>query len=324
MTRAARGIITRFHGAARFLARNLSALHLRTLHVERFGAGPKKGDGPFEAVCQRSGKTVQVGATEHLLDCLERAGIEVPFGCRGQLRDLRSGRPGGDDHPSRYGSVRRRAGGRKENAGLCLAREGDVDCGPLISMALGVHWMNSASTEYVGVKQKIIHEIRRLAAIFVYLSIFFLVFKLYTRLVLSQYHLDYFEYGLSILQAFALAKVILTAEGLRLGQRFRERPLIIPTLYSTVVFAAFAWAFAILEHLIVGLLRGKGISEALTELFDKGWPHLAAMTLVVFVAFLPFFAFREAERVLGAGKLRDLFIKGRANVEHREARDVGQ
>jgi ferredoxin len=53
-----------------------------SIHVERFGAGPRKGDEPFEAVCQRSGKTVQVGATEHLLDCLEHAGIEVAFGCR--------------------------------------------------------------------------------------------------------------------------------------------------------------------------------------------------------------------------------------------------
>jgi vanillate O-demethylase ferredoxin subunit len=53
-----------------------------SIHVERFGAGPRKGDEPFEAVCQLSGKTIQVGATEHLLDCLEHAGIEVPFGCR--------------------------------------------------------------------------------------------------------------------------------------------------------------------------------------------------------------------------------------------------
>jgi ferredoxin-NADP reductase len=53
-----------------------------SIHVERFGAGPRKGDAPFVAVCQLSGKTVNVGATEHLLDCLEHAGIEVPFGCR--------------------------------------------------------------------------------------------------------------------------------------------------------------------------------------------------------------------------------------------------
>ena len=53
-----------------------------TIHVERFGAGPRKGDAAFVAVCQNSGKTINVGATEHLLDCLEHAGIEVPFGCR--------------------------------------------------------------------------------------------------------------------------------------------------------------------------------------------------------------------------------------------------
>ena len=53
-----------------------------TIHVERFGAGPRKGDAAFVAVCRNSGKTINVGATEHLLDCLEHAGIEVPFGCR--------------------------------------------------------------------------------------------------------------------------------------------------------------------------------------------------------------------------------------------------
>ena len=53
-----------------------------SIHVERFGAETHKGDEPFDAVCQNAGKTVKVGAAEHLLDCLEHAGIEVPFGCR--------------------------------------------------------------------------------------------------------------------------------------------------------------------------------------------------------------------------------------------------
>jgi cytochrome P450/ferredoxin-NADP reductase len=53
-----------------------------SIHVERFGAAPRKGDEPFEALCKVSGKTVKVGATESLLDDLEHAGIEVPFGCR--------------------------------------------------------------------------------------------------------------------------------------------------------------------------------------------------------------------------------------------------
>ena len=107
--------------------------------------------------------------------------------------------------------------------------------------------------------------------------------------------------GLTILKALALAKIILTAEALRLGERFRERPLIIPTLYATLVFPVFALAFGIPEHIIVGLFHGKSPSEVLTELLDKGWPRLAGMTLVVFVAFRPFFACRESERALGDG-----------------------
>jgi hypothetical protein len=119
-------------------------------------------------------------------------------------------------------------------------------------------------------EKKVIHEIRRLAMIFAYLASFFLVFRFYTRLVLSEYQINYFEYGLTLLKAPALAKIILTAEALRLGERFRERQLIIPTLYTTLVFSAFALAFEILEHIIVGLFHGKGPSEVFTELLDKG------------------------------------------------------
>jgi len=53
-----------------------------TIHVERFGAAPKKGDQSFKVVCVGADKTVEVGPAETLLDCLEHAGIEVPFGCR--------------------------------------------------------------------------------------------------------------------------------------------------------------------------------------------------------------------------------------------------
>jgi hypothetical protein len=172
--------------------------------------------------------------------------------------------------------------------------------------------MHSTKQESPSLKQKLVHEIRQLLFIAAYLASFFLVFKLYTRLVLAEYGVDYFAYGLTLLKALALAKIILTAEALHLGERFRERPLIVPTVYNTVVFAAFALVFEILEHIILGRFHGKTASGVLTEILDKGWPHLASMTLVVFVAFLPFFAFRETDRALGGTKLRDMFIKRRS------------
>ncbi len=170
--------------------------------------------------------------------------------------------------------------------------------------------MSGTDTKQHGTKEKLVHELRQLLVISLYLFVFFAVFRLYTRLVLEEYDINYFQYGLTLLKSVALAKIILTGEALRLGETSRSRPLIVLTVYFAVVFSAFAFAFEILEHIVLGWFRGKGPSAALAEMADKGWPHLLAMAMVVFVAFLPFFAFRETSRALGAGKLRDLFLRG--------------
>ncbi len=170
--------------------------------------------------------------------------------------------------------------------------------------------MNATATKRDVAKEKLVHELRQLVAISLYLFSFFAVFRLYTKLVLEEYRIDYFHYGLTLLKSVALAKIILTGEALRLGERWRARPLIVLTVYYAVVFSAFAFAFEILEHLALGWFRGKGPADVLGEILEKGWPHLVAMALVVFVAFLPFFAFRELGRALGERKLRDLFFRG--------------
>jgi hypothetical protein len=171
--------------------------------------------------------------------------------------------------------------------------------------------MNNAIPKGIGLRKKLAHEIRQLLFIAAYLALFFLVFRLYTDLILEQYGVNYFEYGLTIVKALALAKIILTAEALHLGERFRAHPLIVPTIYNTIVFALFALVFEILEHILMGKIHGKTITEVLTGIANEGWPRLAGTTLVVLIAFLPFFAFRETERELGEARLRDLFFKSR-------------
>jgi hypothetical protein len=171
--------------------------------------------------------------------------------------------------------------------------------------------MDSETANKVGIKQKILHEIKQFVAISVYLTLFFSVFKWYKRLILAEYQVDYLGYGYVVIQSLALAKIILTGEALRVGRRYHERPLIVATLYKAVIFSALVWAFDVLEHLLIGTIRGKELTEVLHEFLDKGWAHNIALTLVVFVAFLPFFAFRELERALGERELHELFFKRR-------------
>src|SRR5262245_57238795 len=81
----------------------------------------------------------------------------------------------------------------------------------------------------------------------------------------------------------------------------------VPTLYKAVVFSVWVGVFSLLEATVHGLLHRQGLLGGFEEIASKGRYELLAGCVVTFVAFIPFFAFKEAERVLGEGTLRALF-----------------
>ncbi|WP_406135261.1 PDR/VanB family oxidoreductase [Streptomyces sp. NBC_01089] len=71
-------------GPAPMLAALEAAFPAGRLRIERFRPAARKfaPETAFEAVCARSGQTVQVDADKSLLDALNHAGRSVPSGCR--------------------------------------------------------------------------------------------------------------------------------------------------------------------------------------------------------------------------------------------------
>ena len=175
--------------------------------------------------------------------------------------------------------------------------------------------MDDATSNKSGWKNKLKREMAEYLANFVYLALFFGVFAWYRRLVLDEYRIGYFHYGASLIEALVLAKLIIIGDILRLGRGLEDRPLIIPALYKSAVFIIWVAAFSVVERVVEGLLHGKGMMGGIDELLSKGFYELAARCMVVFFAFIPFFAFRELERVEGEGKLRRLLFRGRQAPE---------
>ena len=175
--------------------------------------------------------------------------------------------------------------------------------------------MNNENKKKSGLKQKAVHEITEYFINFIYLACFFGLFTWYRRLILAEYHIAYLNYGVSFIQAFVLAKVIMLGDILRLRRRLQGRPLIFPTLYNTVVFTVWILLFIVLEHTVGGLLRRKGVAGGFEEIISLGGYELLARCMIVFFVFVPFFAFKELGRVLGEGKLRELFFRRRAATE---------
>jgi hypothetical protein len=103
--------------------------------------------------------------------------------------------------------------------------------------------------------------------------------------------------------------VILIGDALGLNRRAENKPLIYPTVRKAIVFSIFVGIFAAIEHMIEGLVHGKGVAGGLATLWSEGRDEILARCLVTFFAFIPFVAFRELGMLLGEGKLRRLFFR---------------
>lgn len=162
------------------------------------------------------------------------------------------------------------------------------------------------------IKQKIENEMYLLLIYFSFLSLFFCSLTTYHRLILGQYSISYLHYGYGILQALILSKIILIGQSLRLGERFMDKPLIIPTLFKAVIYSIFTFFFIICEHFVTGFLRGIGFAELYQEFVNITFDVVLAKTLVVFLVFILFFAFLEIGSLMGENKLFKLFFSGKA------------
>jgi hypothetical protein len=172
--------------------------------------------------------------------------------------------------------------------------------------------MSSLDKKKKSLKEKIFHEMAEYWIIVGYLTLVFAAFTWYRRLVLAAHDITYTNYWVPAIEALILAKVVMIGDALRLGRSLDQRPLIYSTLFRTVVFSLFVGGFTLIEHGIRSLWMGKGFTQGLVGFLGKGSPELLAGCLVTFVAFIPFFAFRELGRVLGEGKIWALFFRGRA------------
>ncbi len=180
--------------------------------------------------------------------------------------------------------------------------------------------MNDANTKRAGWKSKAIHEMTEFYIYALYLALFFCSFTWYRRLILTEYQISYFHYGVGIIEGLVLAKVVMVGRALHLGERFKGYPLILPILYKAIVFSVFVGIFDVVESTITGLLHGKGIAAGFDGLMGTGGDELLAKCLVTFVAFIPFFTF-DALDLLGEGKLLKLVFRRSSVAESDQSTD---
>lgn len=160
------------------------------------------------------------------------------------------------------------------------------------------------------VRQRVVAETRRFVVMFLYLWVLFGLFVLNERIILRQQGIGFSSQGFAILNALVLAKVMLVAEGLDLGHWFRHRPLIYPILHQSLLFSILFICFHVAEGVMMGLFKSQSVATSVPVIGGGGLAGLITVAVILFVALIPFFAFREVSRALGSDRLNALLFKG--------------
>ena len=164
------------------------------------------------------------------------------------------------------------------------------------------------STSRQGLKQRVFLEFKEGLIITLYLWAVFGLLVLHKSIILAEHHIDFAYHGLAIINALALAKVMLVARKLELPARMKDAPLIYPTLLKSAFFTLVLACFKILEDAAIGLYRHQSFRQSNSELGGGTWQGILTLALLVFVMLIPFVGYGELRRVMGEGKLEKLFF----------------
>ena len=168
------------------------------------------------------------------------------------------------------------------------------------------------TTSHATLKEKAVEELKKFWLIALYLSVFFMAFTFYRRLVLAEFGVTYLHYGVALIQALVIGKVVLIGRALGLGRRLGRGPLIVSIVVTSIVFAILVIAFGLLEHVVEGLFHDKSWLEIRHSLLESGLNELLSRVLMLVVAFVPFFAIVEIAEEIGWDKLTAIFFSRRA------------
>ncbi len=164
-----------------------------------------------------------------------------------------------------------------------------------------------ANERLLRLKTGAIDETRKLFGIFIYLWVLLSLFSLHKALILNDERLLYHQ-GFAIINALALAKVILVAEIFHVGDNLDNRPLIYTIIIKSAIFAVILICFHIIEDSLIGIFHGKTFSQSISEIGGGKLQGIFIIGIIMFVVLMPFFAFRELDRAIGPEQLHSLLF----------------
>jgi uncharacterized protein YacL len=160
-------------------------------------------------------------------------------------------------------------------------------------------------------RSKLVEEFRAMAAIAAYLYVCLGVVIIYKSAILRAEGIHYEIWGIAAVKALIIAKFMLIARMLHVGTGYRNKPLIWPTLYLSLMNLIVLLVLTTLEELIVGFVHGRAVADSLQHVAGPTFFQFIAVCLMMFLILVPLSAFTCLSEVLGEREMIHLFFVNR-------------
>jgi hypothetical protein len=160
-------------------------------------------------------------------------------------------------------------------------------------------------------REKAGEELREFIILTAYLYVCFAAVIYFKAAVLQAHGIAYAPLGLAIVKAAICAKFMLVGRVFHIGERFRNLPLIVPTLHRSFVFLLLLAVLTFIEEIVVGAIHGRTVLDSISGIADGTFPQFAATILIMFLILVPYFAFRALGEIVGDKTLVQLFFERR-------------
>ena len=161
-------------------------------------------------------------------------------------------------------------------------------------------------------RERVAEEFKALAALTAYLYVCLGALILFKSSVLRGAGISAPIWGIALVKAVVLAKFMLVGRMLHIGKRYRDKPLIWPTLYHALMFLALLLILTTIEELVVGLLHHRELADSLTHIVGPTFYQGLAVCLIMFLILVPYSAFTCLGDVLGEREVFRLFFVNRS------------
>ena len=175
--------------------------------------------------------------------------------------------------------------------------------------------MDEATGKTESIGRRAVHELKDFLIIAAYLYVCFTALAYFKAAILQAQGIAFAPFGFAAIKALICAKFLSVGYVFHLGDRYKKRALVWPTLHRSFIFLALLIVLTVLEELIVGYLHHRAFSDSLGEIGGGTLHQAIATILILLLILIPFFAFRSLADVVGGRVLFRLFFEPRRKLD---------